>query len=86
MTATPDGTYRHDVPHLTVGELREALNVLPADMEIRISTVEAPTTRVPRVPGNHDLVLAGTRIYDGDDVLTDYLILEADFSSGPYML
>jgi Family of unknown function (DUF6225) len=86
MTDVPDGTYRHKVPHLTVGQLLQALKELPAEMSIRISVAATPTGYSPRDPYDHDFVLAGTRIYDGNDVPSDYLILDADFSSGLYML
>ncbi len=55
-----------------------------------LASVHARARRRPccsaRDPYDHDFVLAGTRIYDGNDVPFDYLILDADFSSGLYML
>jgi hypothetical protein len=59
---------------------------LPAETSIRISAATIPTSYSPRDPYDHDFVLPGIRIYDGNDAPSDYLILDADFSSGLYML
>ncbi|WP_127354009.1 DUF6225 family protein [Actinacidiphila soli] len=80
--------YRHETVELTVGELREALNGLPAETPVRIDVPLYPRSGEMRdsvdSSGSH-FVVSGVVLHDAEYLRQDEVVLQADFSSEWYV-
>ncbi len=79
------GRFRHDVPQLTVGQLRAALRDLPDDMVLRAEVASAPSTGHPDPWGDDQFVVVGAIVDDGDYLPEDELILRIDYAPDWYV-
>ncbi|MEV4537800.1 DUF6225 family protein [Asanoa sp. NPDC049518] len=79
------GRYRHDVQRWTVGQLREALQGLPAELTLRVEVSDGPSTLNLDPWGNDQFVVTGADVDDEDDFSTGDLVIRVDYSSDWYM-
>lgn len=80
--------YRHETVELTVQELREALNGLPAEAPVRIDVPLHPRSGEMRDSvdsGVSHFVVNGVVLHDAEYLRQDEVVLQADFCSEWYV-
>ncbi|MFD7400719.1 DUF6225 family protein [Streptomyces virginiae] len=80
--------YRHDTIELTAGELRAALDGLPAEAPVRIDVPWSPRSDDMRDSvhsGGHHFVVSGVVLNDVEYLTDGEVVLQADFSSEWYV-